>query len=363
MSSSNTATLEVDLTALRSNYQLLKCRHTGQSIAAVVKTNAYGLGVMEVSKALWQEGCTQYFVATLPEAVQLRQSLPEAVIAVLHGLIQGEEKEFLHHRLIPVLNDLAQVTCWEKATDGAATAMLHVDTGMSRLGVTQEELLYLAEHRQEFVRHLSYVISHLACSNEGKHPKNAEQLSRFRAALKALPGIKGSLANSSGLFLSADFHSELGRPGSALYGINPTQGANPMKPVARLSAPIVQIRTLDRDETIGYGATAKASKGSRIGVAALGYADGWMRCLSNKGFAYVSGHKVPLLGRISMDMITLDLSAVPPLKISSATRVELINKEQTVDDIAAACNTIGYEIFTRIGERVERRYSHPIPSS
>ncbi len=200
------------------------------------------------------------------------------------------------------------------------------------------------------------LMSHLACANEPDHPKNAEQLRRFREALKLLPGAQASLCNSSGLFLPPEFHFDLARPGCALYGINPGEGKNPMQPVATLSAPILQLRTLERDDTVGYGATYAAKKGSRIAIAALGYADGYFRSLlSNNAFAFVAGHKAPIIGRISMDMLALDVIRRSRKRRSPKTaRAEFINAQQTVDDIAAACGTIGYEIFTRIGRRVKR---------
>lgn len=347
------ATLTVDLAALRANYQLLQRRHAKRSIAAVVKANAYGLGVEAVSRALHDEGCRRFFVATLAEAIELRAILPDAKIAAFNGLLAGEEKDYRTHQVMPVLNDRGQV---ERMTDDGwrMTAILHIDTGMTRLGLTESDLSSFPRHPSSAIRHL---MSHLACANEPDHPKNAEQLARFTKALAAFPSAEASLCNSSGLFLSSDYHFDLARPGCALYGINPTQDANPMQHVATLSAPLLQIRTLDRDETIGYGATFPARKDSRIAIVQLGYADGWPRALSNQGHAFIGGHKVPVAGRISMDMLALDVSALPESQLTPDSHAEFINAQQTVDDIAAACDTIGYEIFTRIGQRVKRVYS------
>jgi alanine racemase len=224
---------------------------------------------------------------------------------------------------------------------------------MTRLGLSESDLKKI-RHPSSVIRHL---MSHLACASHPTHAKNAEQLSRFREALKHFPGATASLANSSGLFLPPDFHFDIARPGCALYGINPTKGPNPMQQVARLTAPILQIRTLDRDETVGYDATYKAKKGSRIAIVALGYADGWPRNLSNKGSAYIANHKVPIMGIISMDMLALDVTTIPDAELSKATEAEFLNASQTVDDIARECGTIGYEIFTGIGNRVQRIYS------
>lgn len=358
------ATLAVDISALKSNYQLLKNRHAKNSVAAVVKANAYGLGVKEVSLALWADGCRDFFVATLAEGIELRGILPEVKIGVFQGLFAGEEKEYSYHRLTTVLNDIPQVERFTKSElrHTSKNIMLHVDTGMTRLGLSESDLLLLTTKFSALSTHNSLLIlSHLACANDSSHPKNSEQLNRFQAALKYFPNTKASLANSAGVFLPDEFHFDIARTGCALYGINPTDNTKQMQHVATLSAPILQIRTLDRDETVGYGATAPAKKGSRIAIIALGYADGYFRSLSNQGFAFITGHKVqhkvPLLGRVSMDMVAVDISNIPESQITEQTRAEFINNIQTVDDIASQCNTIGYEIFTRIGRRIQRVYS------
>jgi alanine racemase len=350
-------TLEVNVSALRSNYRLLKNQHAGNSIAAVVKANAYGLGVGEVGVALWADGCRDFFVATLEEGIELRKILPEVRIGVFQGLFAGEEQEFSYHRLVPVLNDISQIERFVKSElrHTSKQIMVHVDTGMTRLGLSETDLKNpVVAKLQSFNQVL--LLSHLACANTPAHPKNSEQLERFNAALKYFPDAKTSLANSAGIFLPPEFHCDIARPGCALYGINPGEEKNPMQHVATLSAPILQIRELDREETVGYGATAPASRGSRIAIVALGYADGYFRSLSNQGFAYVAGHKVPLLGRVSMDMVALDVSAIPEREIGENSRAEFINELQMVDDIAAQCGTIGYEIFTRIGRRIKRVY-------
>jgi alanine racemase len=351
------ATLAVSLPALLSNYRLLRSRHAKNSIAAVVKANAYGLGVKEVSLALWEDGCRDFFVATLAEGIELRSVLPHANIGVFQGLFASEEKEFAHHRLAPVLNDISQVECFIKyeSWNGNNNIILHIDTGMTRLGLSESDLKHPILSKFQ-TPNPTLIISHLACADSPAHPKNAEQLARFRAALAHFPGAKASLANSAGIFLPPEFHFDIARPGCALYGINPANGKNPMRHVATLSAPVLQIRELDRDEHIGYGATAAAKKGSRIAIIGIGYADGYFRSLSNRGAAYIEEHKAPLIGRISMDMVALDISAMPQAQITAGSRAEFINDKQTVNDIAAQCQTIGYEIFTRIGNRVKRVY-------
>ena len=347
----STATLEVNLDALAGNYRLLQNAHALKNSAAVVKANAYGLGVAAVSRRLWQEGCREFFVATLEEGVKLRAVLPEAVIGIFSGVFEGEEKTCAAHNLTPVLNTIDMVQRWKAF--GQRASIVHVDTGMTRLGLTHAE----AEKAAGLVQgDTPLIMSHLACANEPQNPKNAEQLSRFNAALALFPGSQGSLANSAGMFLPTEFHFDIGRPGCALYGIAPHEGTNPMAHVATLSAPIIQVRTLDRNESVGYGGTHLASKGSRIAVVALGYADGYSRLLSNKGFAYIAGKKLPVVGRVSMDMVTVDIGELTDTQLGDAPRAEFINAQQAVDDVAASIGTIGYEVFTSIGARVKRSY-------
>lgn len=347
------ATLTVDLSALLDNYRLLKSRHAKNHIAAVVKANAYGLGAQTISRSLWQEGCRDFFVATLEEGIELRQYLTQAQIGVFGGLGKREEEAFLRYELTPVLNTLEQIERWQKAAP-LSSAIIHVDTGMTRLGLSESDVKKLSTLAPRPSPLL--LMSHLACANDPAHPKNAEQLERFNAAMHYFPGVKTSFANSSGLFLPEDFHGDMGRPGCALYGITPAACKNPMRQVATLCAPILQIRTLDRDETVGYGALRPAKKGDRIAITSIGYADGLPRGLTGKGFAYVAGERVPFAGRVSMDMIALDVSNVPEQKLTDDVRVEFINEKQTVNDIACLLDTIGYEIFTRIGSRVKRLY-------
>lgn len=321
----------------------------------MVKANAYGLGVRGVSKALWAEGCRDFFVATLEEAIELREILPKAGIGVFQGLFVGEEKEYTHYNLIPVLNDLSQVERFIKSE--IKSKILHVDTGMTRLGLCESELQNPILTRLQTPSSRLTILSHLACANDPTHYKNYEQLERFHTALKYFPAARASLANSAGVFLPTEFHFDIARTGCAIYGINPTDGKRAMHPVVNLSAPILQIRTLDRDETIGYGATADATRSSLIAIVGMGYADGYSRILGNQGFAFVDGYKVRLIGRVSMDMVALDVSSIPESQINIGSHAEFINHEQTVDDIARQCNTIGYEILTRIGNRVNRIYS------
>lgn len=343
--------LTVDLAALSANYRLLASRTQG-ACAAVVKANAYGLGVEHVAPTLANAGCNVFFVATLEEGVQLRGLLPQHEIYVFHGPYAGEEKDYAAHRLIPVVNSPQQLERWRDAPFA-----LHVDTGMTRLGLTDAELdSTLEKDASRITHHASLIMSHLACANEPAHPKNAEQLARFGNARKKLSRARASLVNSSGLFLDPSFHFDVARPGCALYGINPTENENPMRHVATLSAPIIQLRMCERDESVGYGATATVKKGAKLATIQLGYADGFLRCLTGSMIAgYAGGTRAPLVGRVSMDMVMVDVSHIPDAALAQGY-VEFVNARQPVDAVAKAAHTIGYEVFTRLGRRVQRRY-------
>jgi alanine racemase len=358
-----TATLTVDLAALCANYRLLKQRHAAGKVAAVVKANAYGLGMVPVATALAErEGCTVFFVATLSEAVTLREALPAAIIHVFAGPLKGEEADYAVHRLRPVLNSMEHLERWRafRQHTGEVSplpAALHVDTGMCRLGLSMEDLPRLDP--ESLVREcgLTLLMSHLACASEPAHPLNAEQLRLFTEARRSFPALPASLANSSGHFLSHDFHFDLGRPGCALYGITPNPDLpNPMQHVATWSAPILQIRTIERDQPIGYGATRTVTRDMKVATVASGYADGLHRTASNVLAAWIEDHRCPMLGRVSMDLTCYDVTAVPDSVLEGADRVTLMGPQQPVDTLADAYGTIGYEVLCHLGGRVTPVY-------
>ncbi len=346
-------TLEINLSAIIRNYELLRGKG-GKACAAVIKANAYGLGVRSIAPALYASGCRRFFVATLEEGSELREVFSsngqQADIFVFHGVRSGQVKDFLAYNLMPVINDPAQLQCWQDAGKYA----LHIDTGMCRLGFTAQDL----ENLRQATGNLQLVISHLACANEPDNPKNGEQLSRFRQALRHFPGVPASFANSSGVFLGGDYHFDLLRPGCALYGISPnTSLPNPVENVVTLSAPVLQYRHIGEDQTVGYGASWTVKKGSVLGTVEIGYADGFFRNLKNHISGLAAGIPVPVVGRISMDMVSVDLTAVPSHLRDEKLRIVFINREQPVDVVAKAAGTIGYEVFTRLGARVKRIYS------
>jgi len=297
------AILTIDLGALAENYRRLCAALNGVPCAAVVKADGYGLGLTRVAPALFRAGARCFFVAQLGEAIALRGALPEAAeIYVLNGLAAGPAAEFQAQRVVPVLNSLAEVADWQAAArraERALAAALHVDTGMSRLGLPASELdaLVAEPGRLEGIE-LNLVMSHLACADEPGHPLNAAQLAEFRSARARLPAAlstaPASLANSSGIFLGPDYHFDLGRPGVALYGINPTPShPNPMRQVVRLQGKILQVREIDAPRTVGYGATHRAAGPTRVATVAVGYADGYLRSLSNRGSAWLGNQRVP----------------------------------------------------------------------
>jgi alanine racemase len=354
--------LSIDLAAIRANYRLLRQRLEGTTCAAVVKADAYGLGAAKVAPALAAEGCRHFFVAHLDEAIVLRPHLPDDVeLFVLHGLPPGTEAECIEHRAIPVLNSLAQIEAWTglaRARGRKLPAILQVDTGMSRLGLSSGELATIADapHRLDRIA-LRYVMSHLACAEQQDQFLNTEQLDRFRAARTVLPRTPASLANSSGVFLERDYHFDLARPGAALYGVAPVAGQpNPMQPVVRLQGRVIQIREIDAGAAVGYGATWRATGPRRVATVSIGYADGFLRTLSNRASGFVGAMAVPLIGVVSMDTITFDVSSVPDHAIEPGSFIDLIGERNPVDALAEQAGTIGYEILTSLGGRYFRRY-------
>jgi alanine racemase len=356
------AILTIDLDAVRNNYRDLRKRAGAAACAAVLKADAYGLGAARVATVLAADGCRHFFVAHLDEGIALRPHVPQhAEIFVLHGQPHGTDDEFVRHRLIPVLNSTVQVIAWRDAArrlNRILPAIVQIDSGMSRLGLAPAEVDAWVNDAA-FLRgiDLRYLMSHLACAEKQEHPLNAMQLAAFNRARKRLPSCAASLANSSGIFLGTDFHFDLVRPGAALYGIAPVAGAtNPMQPVVRLQAKVIQTRTVEAGDYVGYGATYRAGGRRRLATVSVGYADGWLRSFSNRGCALFDGMRLPIVGIVSMDTCTLDISEVEAGRIAAGSRVDLISAEQPVDAVAALAGTIGYEILTGLGARYYRDY-------
>ncbi|CAA9212055.1 MAG: Alanine racemase [uncultured Acetobacteraceae bacterium] len=327
-------------------------------MAGVVKADAYGLGAARVGPALRDAGCRHFFVAHPAEGVTLRAAIgPGPVIAVLNGFAPGADGDA---ELLPVLNGLPDVEAHAAAARrrGRATpAILHLDTGMSRLGLdVREQEAVAADPSRLDGLDLRWLMTHLACADEPEHPLNAAQAARFAAVCARLPaGPPRSVANSSGMFLGPAFASDLARPGCALYGINPTPGRpNPMRQVVRLDAPVLQVREIAPGDTVGYGATWTAERPSRVATVAAGYADGYLRALSGRASGDFAGQSVPLIGRVSMDLIAFDVTDAPGIVPGGA--ICLIGPDNTPDAVAARAGTIGYEVLTSLGNRYRREY-------
>ncbi|RNF31507.1 alanine racemase [Massilia aurea] len=360
------AILTVDLDAVRANYRLL--RERGQAdgaqaaCAAVLKADAYGLGMDKVAQALVREGCRSFFVAHLDEGIRLRQLVPaDCTIHVMHGAMPGTARDCVEHDLVPVLNDPGQVAEWRalaRELGRQLPAALQVDTGMSRMGLAPADLERLRQDPAWLEGiDLRLVMSHLACADVPPHPLNDRQRLRFQEVRALFPGVPASLANSSGVFLGGAWHFDLLRPGCALYGINPQPGhANPLAQAVSLAARVVQLRTVAAGDIVGYGARYVAQGERRIATIAIGYADGWLRALTGHSQAFVDGVAVPFAGTVSMDSITLDVTGIPEARIAPGQTVDLLCPQQTVDEVAGQAGTIGYEVLTRLGARFYRHY-------
>jgi len=354
--------LTIDLGAIVENHRRLQREAPGAEVAAVVKANGYGLGLLEVAGALWQSGCRSFFVAHPDEGIALRAALATAAIYVLHGLQGGSGEALADAALIPVLNhpgEIAGYAALARARARRLPTALQIDTGMCRLGLAAGELERL-ERADLDALDLRLVMSHLACAEEADNPMNQEQLARFERLRPLLPTAPASLANSSGIFLGPAFHFQHCRPGVALYGVNPTPDrANPMAPVVTLEAPVLQVHEVVAPGSVGYGATHRTRPGARIATVPVGYADGYLRAAGDRARARIAGREVPLAGRVSMDLISLDVSTLPAAAVRPGAMVELIGGPGGVDALAAAAGTIGYEVLTRLGSRFARRYIRP----
>ncbi len=360
--------LTIDLAALVANWRRLGAMAPEAECAAVVKADGYGLGADKVGQALFEAGCRRFFVAHMEEAIKLRQALPKATIYCLHGIPAGAETDCLIAGIVPVLSTPEQITRWREAARKAGRALpaaLQADTGMNRLGLQPSEVdALLADPKALDGITLDFMMSHLACADEPEHPLNEAQRLRFNALRARFPGLKASFANSAGIFLGKPYHHDILRPGIALYGASPAPGIS-MREVVRLEAAILQVRDIDFPETVGYGAAYRVEKPSRIATLAVGYADGFLRSLSNRGFAALKGigpdgqageMRVPLVGRVSMDMITLDVSALPPEHCRPGMRATLIGGAVPLDEQAGHAGTIAYELLTDLGKRYARVY-------
>ncbi|MEO0975733.1 MAG: alanine racemase [Pseudomonadota bacterium] len=360
--------LTIDVDAISRNWRQLNDRLGERSeCAAAIKADAYGTGQKNVGPALFKAGCRTFFVAVPTEAIALRQVLPDAIIYALNGLLPGTSGPYLEHNIRPVLGSLAELTDWIglcKSAGRSFDAAVHVDTGIHRLGLSPEEFsqtLGDAGTMGPFVP--SLLMSHLACGSAPAHPMNKRQLDLFRNVTGPHAHLPRSLANSAGVLMGAEYHFDVVRPGISLYGGKAIDDdPNPMTPVAKVEARIMIVRDVPEGDTIGYGATHTAKRPLRNAVVAAGYADGMLRRAGATderagGFAMIAGHKAPILGRISMDMITLDVTDIPEHLLERGAYVEMLGPNVAAADLAAYAETIDYEYLTSLGRRFERVYA------
>lgn len=360
------AILRIDLDAIIDNYRLIQQRAAPAEVAAVVKADAYGLGAARVAAALRDAGCRRFFVAHLVEAARLRPAVSDGIeIGVLNGLQPGAETACAELGAVPVLNALDQIERWAalaRASGARLPCMIQFDTGMSRLGLSPGEVRALIDRPERLDGlDIRLIMSHLACADEPERASNQHQAQTFDAFCVRFPGIPRSLDNSGGALLPRAHHYDVVRAGIALYGGAPQTGPNPMRPVVTLDARVIQLRTVEPGTAVGYGLTHRFDRPARLATLSVGYADGWPRSLGNRGAAYVAGHRAPIVGRISMDSLTIDVSDIPEELLLPGSLIELIGPHQSIDDVARDAGTISYEILTQLGHRYARSYL-PSPS-
>ena len=360
-----TCVLTIDLGALRANYRALRDRTGNAECAAVIKANAYGIGAEEAVRALSRDGCKTFFVATFSEAQGVRDTAPDADIYVLDGFFSGSGPAFAGARIRPVLSSLSEVRDWAQFCRDKGEplpAALQVDTGMNRLGMPRNKAIELADSPEILEAFTpALFISHLACGDEPDNPMNEAQLEAFEELRALFPPCPASLANSAGIYLGGRYHFDLTRAGFALYGGRAVEGQPPLAPIVQLHARIVQIHEAETGESVGYGAEQTLARPTHIATLSLGYADGIFRCLGARDghtglTGYIEGHAAPVLGRVSMDLITLDVSDIPSGLAERGSWVEILGEQTSVDDLAQQAGTIGYEVLTSLGPRAQRIY-------
>jgi alanine racemase len=357
--------LTIDLDAIVANWRKLEKTAVPAECAAVIKADAYGCGAGPVARALSAAGCKTFFVATLDEARAAREALPSAELYVLDGFFQNSGDTFAKLNCRPVIGDLNELAEWDvfcRRSGWSGGAAIHIDTGMNRLGLTLVEANGIVPRINAGDHGITLVMSHLACAESLNHPLNAKQVASFREIASLYSGVPASLSNSSGIYLGPQFQFDMVRPGAALYGVNPTPEAdNPMQPVVDLKARIVQLRNVERGESVGYGATWTARRATKLAIVSTGYADGYFRAASaNDGTrgaeVVVAGKRCPVAGRISMDLMAIDITDLPDKTARRGHMVTLLGEGLSVDELAHHFGTIGYEVLTSLGTRYARIY-------
>lgn len=354
--------LTVDLARVQKNYQYLHAMLGPKTtVAGVVKADAYGLGMAEIGPALERAGCREFFVAWPEEGADLRPYLPQSTIYVLHGAMPGAAADLAAMNLIPVCNHLGQLVEWSeyaRTIGKKLPVVLHVDSGLNRLGMPLSEVQQInADPSLLASLDLRLIMSHLAIPALASHPMNQHQLADFKTALALLPKTRASLAASSGSFLGDEYRFDLARIGSSIYGMNPLPNKpNPMLAVATLEFPVLQLQDVPAGKTIGYGCTYKTEKTTRVATLGGGFSDGYMRSLSNSGTIWIGDYRAPVLGRVSMDLITIDVTDIPAQLVQPGTMIAILHDHYTVNQLAGEAKTRTTEILCALGRKPKRRY-------
>jgi alanine racemase len=355
-----TAVLDINLEAVQANYRFMRTLIAPHVVAAaVVKSDAYGLGLVPVAHALQDAGCNTFFVADLDEAILLRSELPHVAIAVLRADLDANEGIFGEKRLIPVVNSLEDLGTIRRMPE-LVPFLLNIDTGLTRLGLTQEDVKWLSWADGLQGLPLVGLMSHLACSDQRDDPANEIQRERFMTACNLLRPRSASFSATAGVWLGSAYHFDMVRLGSALYGLNKARvEPNPLHPVIRLSARVVDIRDVPAREIVGYGGTFRTSRRSRIAVAGVGYKHGLPIACSNKISAHIGGFAAPVIGRVSMEYVMLDATDVPEAVLHTGAWVEILNDAVGPDDVARGAMFTPQELVARLGSCCSKRYAAP----
>jgi alanine racemase len=353
--------ITIDLDALTANYRYCRERLAPAASAAVVKADAYGLGINRIASALHGAGCHQFFTATHREGLVLRGLLPEAEIFVFEGVNQQSAEIISEHSLVPVLIEPGQLSAWSRCArvqGRPLPAVIDIDTGMTRLGFGERELRQVLEQPADFDwLDIRYVMTHLACADERDSAMVHEQVARFDRLRRLLPTAPTSIGNSAGSLLGPETAGDMVRLGLVLFGGNPyLDERHAARPVLRIQSRILQLREITEPTPVGYGSTYTAPAGTRIATVGTGYADGYPWSLANRGIAVIGGHRVPVVGRVSMDLITLDVTGLPEPLVQPGGVVDLIGPDISLEEVAERAGTINYEILTRLSQRARRRY-------
>ena len=355
--------LDIDLRSLGDNYLKIKKKVNSNCIvAATVKANAYGLGVSKVLPALIKTKCKHFFVATTDEAIEIRKINKKIEVFILNGLILDNLSIISKHKLIPVINDLKQlrkIEHYQNKFKKKLKIAIHFDTGMSRLGLDKNECADLIKNKSKLIKNseLVLIMSHLACADDPKNKKNQSQLKEFDKIRKHFPNCLHSISNSGGVLLGRKYNLDMVRPGISLYGGNcQIREGKHYKNVVSLKSKLIQTREINKGDTVGYGATFKAKKKMKVGTFAIGYGDGFSRLFSNNCKIYYNNKQINLIGRVSMDLVTVDLTNFKNLKKIANKEFEFIGNKNPINTVCESINTIPYEILTNLGKRYQRRY-------